>query len=107
MKLQACIGMSSLAEEYRRKAKAAEASAKATQDEVAKEVYLEVAEHWRLLAAWAETLGSRQSCFNSCVHLWTVFPHQEGAHSIHRRPVLGFYRRQERPISLPPDSNRG
>jgi hypothetical protein len=44
----------SLAEEYRRKAKTAEAMAEAAQDEVVKETYLEVAERWRLLAAWAE-----------------------------------------------------
>jgi hypothetical protein len=46
--------MSSLAEEYRQKAKAAEALAAATQDEEVKETYLEVAERWRRLAAWAE-----------------------------------------------------
>jgi hypothetical protein len=46
--------MSSLAEKYRRKAKAAEALAEATQDQSAKEVYLEVAERWRQLADRAE-----------------------------------------------------
>ena len=44
----------SLAEEYRRKAKAADALAEATQDEAGKETYLEVAERWRRLADWAE-----------------------------------------------------
>jgi len=44
----------SLAEEYRRKEKPAEALAKATQDEVVKETYLEVAERWRRLVDWAE-----------------------------------------------------
>ena len=46
--------MSPLAEVYRRKAKIAEALAEATRDQVVKETYLEVAERWRQLAAWAE-----------------------------------------------------
>jgi hypothetical protein len=46
--------LSSLAEEYRRKAKTAEAVAEAAQDEAAKELCREVAERWRQLAYWAE-----------------------------------------------------
>jgi hypothetical protein len=44
------FGMPPLAEEYRRKAKEAEALAEAAQDQLVKEVYLEVAQRWRELA---------------------------------------------------------
>ena len=43
-----------LAEEYRLKAKVAEALAEATRDQQAKETYLAVAERWRQLAEQAE-----------------------------------------------------
>lgn len=48
------LRMSQLAEEYRRKAQAAEALAEATRDEPAREAYLEAAERWRRLAERAE-----------------------------------------------------
>jgi Tfp pilus assembly major pilin PilA len=43
-----------LVEEYRRKAKVAEALAEATRDQQAKETYLAVAERWGQLAEQAE-----------------------------------------------------
>jgi DNA-binding PadR family transcriptional regulator len=48
------FGMPPLAEEYRCKAKETEALAEAAQDQLVKEVYLEVAQRWRELADRAE-----------------------------------------------------
>lgn len=49
--------MSSKANEYRRKAKEAEATAEATRDQMAKETFLELAERWHKLADQAERNG--------------------------------------------------
>jgi hypothetical protein len=49
-----CRVMSYAAEQYRRKAREAEALAKAARDQTAKETYLETAERWRRLAEQAE-----------------------------------------------------
>jgi len=46
--------MSYAAEQYRRKAREAEALAEAARDQAAKETYLETAERWRRLAEQAE-----------------------------------------------------
>jgi hypothetical protein len=46
--------MSPKADEYRRKAKVAEALAESARDQNAKETYLEIAEQWRHLAEQAE-----------------------------------------------------
>lgn len=49
--------MSPRANEYRRKAKEAEAMAEAVRDQIAKETMLEVAERWHKLAEQAERNG--------------------------------------------------
>jgi hypothetical protein len=52
-----CHCMSPRADEYRRKAREAEAMAEAARDQTAKETLLEVAERWHKLADQAERNG--------------------------------------------------
>jgi hypothetical protein len=52
--LTCCLGMSPLAEEYRRKAQVAEALAEAMQDQIAKKIHLEAAVRWHQLADQVE-----------------------------------------------------
>ncbi|MBR0755623.1 hypothetical protein JQ604_25880 [Bradyrhizobium jicamae] len=52
-----CWGISITSEEYRRKAKEAEAMAEAAQDQIAKQTLLEVAKRWHRLADETEKIG--------------------------------------------------